>query len=429
MVFKICNYLISGMNRSFLPVKKSIFLWLCVFVALFQFGCGSGDSVEQVVIYNTDEADTVEGFSEYDFCSNPALYVKPGDIAAIFLEPSDATDTILPDTNGLGEDIIPLKITESGQYYYSMDTESNVIRAVVITDVMGNEALRLDDNCPEGLLYLSPGIYTATVTSGYKSAEMEGADHMVVFLCPDMGELSRSEAFKQVFRLNSAPWAELGDINLSHANLAGADLYYVNLKKANMNAVSLEKANLEGANLEEAVLYGAELGEVNLHTANLKKAYLHAADLEKANLSGADLSEAYLYAANMDNADLAGASLENAYLYAANLKETNFISADLSGANLFSAQMESVNLLGACLDDAYLYAANLSIGNMEGASMKRVNLAAACLKRANLHNADLSGANLADADLTYSVLKNAILSGANLEGADLTGADTTGVVW
>ena len=332
------------------------------------------------------------GFSEFYFCSDPDIQVSPGNIAATYLEPVDAVKSNLPDTDGLGMDFIPIKINESRWLKYSLDTRDNTIQSAVMIDSGLVEIFRLNRDSSEITAYIPQGSYTISVRSGYTVKESGGADHRVVFLCPDMGFRDLTPAlgaFKQIIRVNSAPWGNLQEINLPYANLANADLYYSDLRGAN----------------------------------------LHAASLEEANLEGADMAEIILQAANMTNINLANASMPDANLYAANIKNGNLISADLSEANLFSANMESVNLMGACLDSAYLYAANLSYGNLEGATLRDANLGVAYLHRANLHNADLSRANLGDADLSYSVLRNAILHGANIEGADFTGADTTGVVW
>lgn len=332
------------------------------------------------------------GFSEFDFCSDPDVRVSPGNVAATYLEPVNAVKVSVPDTDGLGMDFIPVKIKESRWFTYSLDTRDNTIQSAVMTDSGVREIFRIDRNSPEVTLYISQGSYTLSVTSGYTAEENGGADHRVVFLCPNMGfrDLpSALDAFRLVLRVSSAPWGDLQEINLTYANLAHADLYYSDLREAN----------------------------------------LHAASLEEANLEGADMKQIILYATNMENINLANASMQEANLYAANIKNGNLISANLSGANLFSTQMENVNLMGACLDSAYLYAANLGYGNLEGATLKEANLGVACLHRANLHNADLSSANLADADLSYSDLRNAILHGANIQGANFTGADTTGVVW
>jgi uncharacterized protein YjbI with pentapeptide repeats len=329
------------------------------------------------------------GLSEFDFCSDPDIRASPGNVAAIYLEPLNAVNTGVPDTDGIGIDFIPIRIKESKWFIYSLDTRDNTIESAVMIDSAAREIFRIDRNSPEITIYIPQGSYSMLVSSGYKAHEGTGADHRVVFLCPDMGFRSARDAFKQVLRVNSAPWGDLRELNAPHANLAHADLYYSNLRGAN----------------------------------------LHAASLENANLEGADMKGIVLHAANMEYVNLANGSMCGADLFAANISNGNLISVDLSGANLLSAQMERVNLMGACLDNAYLYSANLGYGNLEGATLRRANLGVAYLHRANLHSADLSWANLADADLSYSVLRNAILHGANLEGANFSGADTTGVVW
>lgn len=376
-------------------IPKSIFfvLFLALFCAIILGGCSGGDSGSGTG--SNSESDTKNGFSEYDFTSDPNVRVTPGNIAAIFLEPSDAVDTITPDTNGLGADYIPVRIMERNQYTYSLDTRDNTIKSASLINSGGGEVFTLNADKPTITLYLSPGDFDFIITSGFTRADSGDSDHRVAFLCPDMGFRNPGEtrtaqdAFKQILRVNSAPRGNLRGINLSYACLAGSDLYSCSLEDANLNSADLESAEVSTATLDGACFQASNMEGINLSDSSLRKADFHAANLTNANL----------------------------------------ISADLSEANLFSAQMEGINMMAACLDNAYIYAADLSYGNLEGATLREANLGAAYLHRASLHNANLTSSNLADADFTYSVLKNAILSGANIEGTDFTGADTTGVVW
>ena len=416
--------------------KSIVFFILLLSFSLMFFGCGGDDSSTGA----SPEVDTQKnGFSEYDFASDPNIRVKPENVAAIFLEPSDAVETKVPDVNGLGADFILINIEDGNYFIYSLDTRDNTIDSAVMTDSSGEEMFRLDHDSPETEIYLKPGNYTLLVNSGYTREENGGNDHRVVFLCPNMGFREPGEtastvkpkenSFKQVLRVNSAPWGNLQGINLSHACLDSADFYYANLEETNFNSASMVTANLEGVELKDAILYAAKLQEVNLHNSKMEGVDFYAADLVKGNLSASSINSAYMQSANLENINLADSSMKNTNLYAANLTNANLISADLTRANLASAQLANVNLMSACLDDAYLYGAAIEEGNLEGATLRKVNLASAYLYRANLHDADLTSANLADADFSYSVLKNAILTGAIIEGTDFTGADTTGVTW
>ncbi|MBW4646011.1 MAG: pentapeptide repeat-containing protein [Goleter apudmare HA4340-LM2] len=94
--------------------------------------------------------------------------------------------------------------------------------------------------------------------------------------------------------------SENEQLDLSHANIAGANLCGSDLKRANLYQVNLSGANLCGANLYGAILSAANLKGANLSDANLEQAILCAANLEGANLSGANLDRANLYLAKLN---------------------------------------------------------------------------------------------------------------------------------
>jgi len=58
------------------------------------------------------------GFSEYDFIEEPSLRIQGDHTAIIFLEPEDATETEISDTDRVGADLIPLYISPAGTYSY-----------------------------------------------------------------------------------------------------------------------------------------------------------------------------------------------------------------------------------------------------------------------------------------------------------------------
>ncbi|MGE5375104.1 MAG: pentapeptide repeat-containing protein [Bacteroidota bacterium] len=148
------------------------------------------------------------------------------------------------------------------------------------------------------------------------------------------------------------PFASLGRVNLSEADLSGADLQGVGLAKAYLGGTILKGANLVGANLA-----GADLFETNLSGANLAHARLNGANLNGANLRGcrlneANLSEANLSGVNLSIGDLIGANLRKANLDGARLAGADLRQADLSGAELTKADLEKVKSLeGATLPD------------------------------------------------------------------------------
>jgi serine/threonine protein kinase, bacterial len=95
---------------------------------------------------------------------------------------------------------------------------------------------------------------------------------------------------------------DLGNLNLSKANLPGVIFHQSKLMQANF-----QKANLANADFGHANLAGADF-----RNSNMSRVYLSYADLEGADLRGADLSFAHLTYANLKGANLCGANLTNA---------------------------------------------------------------------------------------------------------------------
>ncbi len=80
--------------------------------------------------------------------------------------------------------------------------------------------------------------------------------------------------------------------------------------------------DLSGANLTGAKLSKANLGEADLSGANLSGTNLHHTDLSRANLSGANLTKATLTYAKLTNANLSGATWTDGRICAADSVET-----------------------------------------------------------------------------------------------------------
>ena len=99
-----------------------------------------------------------------------------------------------------------------------------------------------------------------------------------------------------------------------------------------------------------------DLGDVDLSDANLRFADLTDANLQRATLTNADISVADLRRSNLSNADLTGANLNGtnlsrADLSGANLNKTSLRNADLSGANLTATRMMGADLAGTRVDE------------------------------------------------------------------------------
>ena len=153
-------------------------------------------------------------------------------------------------------------------------------------------------------------------------------------------------------------------------------------RAANLSQVPLDHADLAGANLAKADLCGA----------TFRFATLSAANLEAADLSRADLRLALCNQANLSAAILSGAGLDH----------TNF-----AGANLTKAKLCGATLRFATLEAAKFDGADLSSADLRHARLDRANFTAANLSRTELDYADFSGANLADADLSGANLRYA----------------------
>jgi hypothetical protein len=82
------------------------------------------------------------------------------------------------------------------------------------------------------------------------------------------------------------------------------DSFVEDLVSANLGEANLSRANLSGANLVEADLSYANLRGADIRGADLSNANLHGADLSDAKLSGADLNGANLFETNLTRADL-----------------------------------------------------------------------------------------------------------------------------
>ena len=185
-------------------------------------------------------------------------------------------------------------------------------------------------------------------------------------------------------------------LNLGNADLSGADL-----RDADLNGANLRDADLSGADFRDADLSGADLSVANLSGTNLSGTNLSVANLSGANLSGANLSGADLRCADLSFADLSFATLTKAKSFHA-----KFVCANLNGANL-----RLIRFSGA---------------DFSGADFIGTNLTEARLVSSDLSVADLTGADLSDARLSYSEFYGANLDGAKLNGAGLNGTKLSG---
>ncbi|WP_367154827.1 pentapeptide repeat-containing protein [Methylomonas sp. HYX-M1] len=210
----------------------------------------------------------------------------------------------------------------------------------------------------------------------------------------------------------------------SGANLVGCDFSGA--------AAKLRSLDLRAARLVNATLAG-DLGDVNLTGANLVGAKLG---------SGNDSEDATGVSLSVNGGDV-GASFRGANLSQSSTAFTtplqaasvHFDGADMTGvlwpsANLEVAFFPAATLVYANLINASLYLADLSHADMRGVVLDSANLNLASLYQANLvhaalGSANLEGANFYQADVRYAYLGSTKLAGADFSGADLSYADLT----
>ena len=152
---------------------------------------------------------------------------------------------------------------------------------------------------------------------------------------------------------------DLNGINLGEADLTNAELYDTDLSNANLKMALLTEADFSGATLAGAELYKADLSKAYLNEVDLSETYLAAANLSGADLRGAklhqaDLTEANLSSANLNEADMTGVNLAHANIHNASFSYTTLASANLIGlkyGNFHSMRGHFLGIRG--LDSCY----------------------------------------------------------------------------
>ena len=169
------------------------------------------------------------------------------------------------------------------------------------------------------------------------------------------------------------------------------DSHHLKLDLGNTN---LSQANLRKANLKQANLYGAVLSQADFRGADLREA-----SFLLAILSGGpkNRGKAINFRAPMTRFDQANLSLAN-FMGAFMSYQISFKEADLSKANLTDAQVE-----GGFFHKANLQKTDFSRANLKEASFRMANLSDAILDNANLRETDFRGAK----NLTIEQVKSA----------------------
>jgi uncharacterized protein YjbI with pentapeptide repeats len=180
----------------------------------------------------------------------------------------------------------------------------------------------------------------------------------------------------------------------------------------------------------------------NLADLDLTQAYLAGTNLFMANLSGANLTNAYMFNLALIGTDLTNANLSNANLKWAQCGDATFTNANLTNANLVGASLGVSSLRGAVMRGAVVTGANFGgttdVGFTAGqlystASYQTGDLSSMKLNDNNMTGwsfagQNLNGANLAFAALAYANLANTNFYSANLNTVNFTGADARGAV-
>ena len=168
---------------------------------------------------------------------------------------------------------------------------------------------------------------------------------------PSQGVIQLSTPCPGGSGVSAAPFALLGDLDLTKAYLTYAYLYSANLAGT----------NLTDANLVSAYLTDATLSNATLTDANLTNAYLYSTTLASANLTNANLTNAYLGSANLAGANLTGANLTNAYFLGTSLAGANLAGADLRGSQ--GLALGSATAVNAILPDGTMQGLHLDSNN------------------------------------------------------------------
>ena len=228
-------------------------------------------------------------------------------------------------------------------------------------------------------------------------------------------------------------------LNLTGADLSNMDLRGAKLAGAFLESARFDGADLRGADLRGAVLAHASLQRVTLDGADMRKANVGGATIRETAAVGVDLREAILAKAKLEAVDLRGAKLGGANLFEANLSQVDLSEAEAEASRLLSVGWSGVRLAGAKLKGSTFIELDLDATDFSGADLSGVTLVTCTARRAKLAGATLTGfravqgctldgAILTEAALTQANLRGTSmveceLSKANLDGADLSECD------
>ncbi len=252
---------------------------------------------------------------------------------------------------------------------------------------------------------------------------------------------------------DAVPGANLKEMDLAYADLAGANLTDADFEETRLTAADLNGAVVTGADFEDTTRRGftaAQLYSTASHQGgDLSGIGLGSNDLSGWDFAGKNLTDAYFGYGTLTAADFSGAVVTSAGFNdttaggftAAQLYSTaSYQSGDLSGIGLGGNDLSGWDLAGKNLTDAYFGWATLTDADLSGAAVTGADFsrflgtggitAAQLYSTASYQGGDLSGIglhgnDLSGWDLAGKNLTDADLS-ANLTDVDLSGAVVTG---
>ena len=128
-----------------------------------------------------------------------------------------------------------------------------------------------------------------------------------------------------------------------------------NKKCADLSNMDLQNANLAGLNLSSANLSNTDLTNVSLRGTILSNVNLSGAILKNVDLSGADLTDASLDNAILNDVNACGLNASSASFKNAKITNTDFTNASLAGSQFYNAVLDTLDVSGA-----NFYSANLN---------------------------------------------------------------------
>jgi hypothetical protein len=265
--------------------------------------------------------------SERDFVLDSNLYSLPGEVMVINLEHQGTPQDSIPygtDTDGIGVDIVPLKIKDTINISFRIDTFTYIIE--MYDKLTGQKVLLLNEDIPQRIRRYDPGDYLLHITSLLNYGD-DTLNFQLIFIQPDITSTKSSAG--EVFWFIESRVRVCKECNMRYIDLSGYDLSHVQITKSD-----LFRASLEGA-----LMPLSDFSETDLSYCNLKKVYAPYSVFNSAILELAVLNNANIMNADMQYADFTWASLLNA-----NAVGTNFCNAIKKGWKTSGMQTDSTTL-------------------------------------------------------------------------------------